>query len=324
MRVSTVIAGAFLLSCVGLSAQPVKSAFPDLIQLPEGFGPEGIAVGKGSTFFVGAGIGSTPDILGQILVGDLRTGTFSQLVPPTKKHALGMKFDGRTNLLYVAGGPSGTGRVYDAASGVEVASYQFQVPAPTGQRRNTQVNDVVVTQQAVWFTDSNAPSLYRVALGENGEPAKTFETVSVQKDIFGASAGTCGPNAMANGIAADPSGKRLIIGHSKAGKVFLMDVAKPDTVVPITLTGGDVCNADGLLLDGKTLYVVQNANNRIAVIELSADFTSGVIKQHIQGPFATNAKTKVPTTIAEFGNSLYAVTGGFAPPTPDFVVRLPK
>ena len=29
-------------------------------------------------------------------------------------------------------------------------------------------------------------------------------------------------------------------------------------------------------------------------------------------------------TIAEFGDALYAVTAGFAPPAPDFVVRLPK
>jgi hypothetical protein len=85
-----------------------------------------------------------------------------------------------------------------------------------------------------------------------------------------------------------------------------------------------VRNADGLLLDGKTLYVVQNADNRIAVVELSPDFLSGSIARYITEPFASNPATKVPTTIAEFGDSLYAVTGGFAPPTPDFVVRLQK
>lgn len=31
-----------------------------------------------------------------------------------------------------------------------------------------------------------------------------------------------------------------------------------------------------------------------------------------------------PTTIAEFGNALYAVTAGFAPPAQDFVVRVTK
>jgi hypothetical protein len=33
---------------------------------------------------------------------------------------------------------------------------------------------------------------------------------------------------------------------------------------------------------------------------------------------------KVPTTIAKFGSALYAVTAGFAAPSPDFVVRASK
>jgi hypothetical protein len=79
-----------------------------------------------------------------------------------------------------------------------------------------------------------------------------------------------------------------------------------------------------VLLDGKTLYVVQNFKNQIAVVELSPDHFSGTITRHITEPFASNPVTKVPTTIAKFGDSLYAVTAGFAPPAPDFVVRLPK
>jgi hypothetical protein len=64
--------------------------------------------------------------------------------------------------------------------------------------------------------------------------------------------------------------------------------------------------------------------NRIAVVELSPDYLSGEIVRFITEPFTSNASTKVPTTIAEFGNALYAVTAGFAAPTPDFVVRLRK
>jgi hypothetical protein len=57
---------------------------------------------------------------------------------------------------------------------------------------------------------------------------------------------------------------------------------------------------------------------------MSADYLSGVVTGYITEPFASNPATKFPTTIADFGNSLYAVTYGGAPPTPDFVVRLPK
>jgi hypothetical protein len=90
------------------------------------------------------------------------------------------------------------------------------------------------------------------------------------------------------------------------------------------LIEGTLPNADDLLLDGKTLYVVQNFLNRIAVIELSPDYLSGAIVRFITEPLASNPCTKVPTTIAEFGSAMYAVTAGFAAPSPDFVVRLPK
>lgn len=117
--------------------------------------------------------------------------------------------------------------------------------------------------------------------------------------------------------------KHLIVVHTSEGRLYRIDTATY-SVVPIDLGTGDVCSADGLLLDGRTLYVVQNALNRIAVVELVPDHLSGTITRYITEPFASNAAIKVPTTIAEFGDALYAVTAGFAPPAPDFVVRLPK
>jgi hypothetical protein len=70
-------------------AQTTTSVFPNLIQLP----PEGIAVGSGSTFYVGS---LAPATRGQILTGDLRTGTFSQLVPPTGRLAVSVPRPGRS------------------------------------------------------------------------------------------------------------------------------------------------------------------------------------------------------------------------------------
>jgi len=149
------------------ATQSQAPVYPGLIPLPAGFGPEGIAGGNGSAFYAGAGLGSNPAVLGQILVGDLRSGDVSQLVAPTGKPALGMKFDPRSNLLFVAGGPSGTGRVYDATSGAEVAFYQFRPasPFPPPPPPTTFINDVIVTRDAAYFTDSFIPVLYRVALG---------------------------------------------------------------------------------------------------------------------------------------------------------------
>lgn len=109
------------------------------------------------------------------------------------------------------------------------------------------------------------------------------------------------------------------------GTLYRMDTSTYETV-EVFLSGGDgnVGHGDGLLLLGSTLYVVQNNLNKVAVIDMAPDYLSGVITRYITEPFASNPATKVPTTIAEFGASLYAVTAGFAPPAPDFVVCMPK
>jgi hypothetical protein len=310
LSLATVAAG------IGQSDVPV---LPDLIPLPEGFGPEGIASGNGHTFYVGSLV---PPTLGQILVGDLRTGTLTELVPPTGRFAAGMKFDSRSNFLFVAGGTSGRATVYDANSGAEIAFYQFLPPGVPG------INDVTVTRDAAYFTDTTRPFLGRVALGPQGQLG-TGELISLP-DNFGVRGDcTLSVSPRANGIAATPNGKHVIVVHMSEGQLYRLETATL-ILIPIDVTGGDfvggaaVCGGDGILLDGRTLYVVQSPLNRVAVLEMSADYLSGVVTGYITEPFASNPATKFPTTIAGFGNSLYAVTYGGAPPTPDFVVRLPK
>jgi sugar lactone lactonase YvrE len=261
-------------------------------------------------------------MLGQILVGDLRTGSYAELVPPTGRMAVGMKFDARSNSLFVAGGVSGGATVYDATSGAEIAFYQLVAPGVTI------INDVTVTREAAYFTDSFRPFLGRVALGPNGEPGQGV-LVPLPANFGNSGSCTFGLPPRANGIAATPDGKHLIVVHMSEGQLYLFDTTTFATI-PIVVSGGDAaggaaaCGGDGLLLDGTTLYVVQAPLNRVAVIEMSADYFSGVVTRYITEPFASNPALQFPTTIAEFGNSLYAVTYGDIPPTPDFVVRLEK
>ena len=60
-------------------------------------------------------------------------------------------------------------------------------------------------------------------------------------------------------------------------------------------------NGDGFLLHGKTLYVVQNQNNRIAVARLAPNLCSGSVTRTITSP-----SFDVPTTVASFWSRLYA------------------
>src|SRR5215207_7996590 len=126
-----------ILSAAMIGAAPLK-AFPDVIPLPNGFQPEGIAVGKGHTFYVG----SIPT--GAVYRGDLRTGEGDVLVPAQSgRAAIGLKYDERTGLLFVAGGPTGYAYVYDGETGESVAAIQLTT-LPSF------INDVVITNDAAY------------------------------------------------------------------------------------------------------------------------------------------------------------------------------
>lgn len=289
--------------CFTFAGSASAETFPQVIPLPDGFQPEGIASGKGTTFFVG----SIPT--GAIYRGDFRTGEGEILVEPQAgRSAIGLKYDPRSGLLFVAGGATGNAYIYDAETGENYAT----IPLGAGF-----INDVTVTQDAAYFTNSFQPVIYRVPLTRNGIPSTSdVETITLGGDYVFT------PGAFnANGIAATPNGKTLIIVNSTEGALYRVD---PDTgeATRIDLNGGSVLAGDGILLQGKTLYVVQNQLNQVAVVELNAHYTSGTIVDTISSPLF-----RVPTTIARFGSSLYVVNARFGtPPTPDTeyeVVRVP-
>lgn len=280
-----------------------RAAFPDIIPLPDGFQPEGIAIGPGTRFYAGSLAN------GSIYSGDLRTGEGSLLVtPPEGRLAVGLDIDARSGLLWVAGGPTGHAYAYDATTGEETAAYDFD---------GGFVNDVIVTRTAAYFTDSFRPFLYRVPLGPAGRPASPYEEIPLGGDFEFVS----GFNA--NGIVATPNGKTLIIVNSSTGTLYTVD---PTSGVASTIDGLSTPSGDGLLLaGGRTLYVVQNFFNKIAVIDLRPDLTSGELAETL-----TNPAFRIPTTVADHGQALYAVNArfdlGMPPPagTEFEIVRLRK
>ena len=291
-----------MLRVVVLSAVAAVAAFPQVIQLPKGFQPEGIEVGKGTTFYVGSVAN------GAIYRGNLRTGAGAILVAgESGKSATGIELDNR-NRLIVAGAATGTASVYNAKTGALLRTYTLA----TG---STFINDVVVTRNAAYFTDSRKAVLYKIPIGPGGALGNAV-TIPLSGDF------TLQNGFNLNGIDATANGKTLIAVQSNTGKLFRID---PTTGVTrqISLGGESVPNGDGILLTGKTLYVVQNQNNRVAVLRLAPDLASGQLVTRLSDPdFA------VPTTIDDHGRRLYAVNARFGTPSPgsaDFqVVQLAK
>ena len=281
---------ATLVAVVAASAALAKASFPETIALPNGWQPEGIAVGNGTTFYVG----SIPT--GAVYRGDLRTGKGASFVAGgAGRAAIGMEHDrGR---LFVAGGSTGKGFVYDARTGALIRELQLATGGGA-----TFVNDVVVTNRAAYFTDSNRAVLYRLALARNGAPAASATALTLTGDF------QLEPGFNLNGIDATPDGKTLVVVQSGAGKLFRV-VAATGVTKTIDLGGALVTNGDGLLLHGRTLYVVQTRDNRIAVVALAKGLASGRVARSI-----THPGLDVPTTVDRLGKSLYAVNARFGTP----------
>lgn len=99
------------------------------------------------------------------------------VAPQEGRSAIGLSFDARSNLLFVAGGRTGQGYVYDGDTGASLAVYQFTTEASF-------VNDVIVTSDAAYFTDSSRPFLYRVPFLPDGtlEEGQPFEEIALGGD----------------------------------------------------------------------------------------------------------------------------------------------
>lgn len=284
-----------------------QELFPEIIPLPPGFQPEGIATGNGTNFYVG----SIPT--GAIYNGDLETGNGDILVEPQDgRSAIGMDFAEGRGVLFVAGGGTGQGYVYHANTGESLAEYELTTD------NNVFINDVIVTSQAAYFTNSAQPVLYRVSVDPTGED---YQGAVVEEiELSGDYEHEEGFNI--NGIDATPDGAWLIAVQTNTGRLYRVDPESGDAL-EIDLGGEAVINGDGLLLDGTTLYVVQNELNRIAVVELSADLTSGTIVNEI-----THEAFDIPTTAGEYRGWLYVNNARFNTPPEDdteySVVRVEK
>jgi streptogramin lyase len=285
------VIGAFALVIVAAAA---AKAFPEVIPLPNGWRPEGVEAGKQHTLFVS----SIPT--GAVRQVDVRTGDQFTLVDPIPgRSAIGLEYDRRSERLFVAGGATGAAYVYDAETGDPIKDYLLTPAAPRF------INDVAFTKHAVYFTDSMQPHLYRLSLGHRGALPDAAETVPLGGDYVH----QAGFNL--NGIVATPNGKTLIVVQSSTASLFKVD-AETGVADRIELTGGDAANGDGLLLEGRTLYVVQNQLNRVAVIRLAADLGSGTVVEHL-----THPAFRVPTTIDRVSGRLYLPNARFGVPSPD-------
>ncbi|MEU4200630.1 hypothetical protein AB0B79_36625 [Streptomyces sp. NPDC039022] len=263
-------------------ARGQAAAHGKTIVLPGATSAEGIAAGRGSTFYAGDYFG------GDIYRGDIEAGTAARFIDaPRGRHALGMKAHPRHDLLFVGGGRTGRAYVYDTGTGRTVASYRF---GPAG---TTFVNDVVLTRYGAWFTDSSRPRLYFVPVDRRGRLGH-----HTALRVSGPAAVLAGRFNL-NGIQATPDGRTLIVAHSSKGALFTVDPASGRSTA---VSGVSVPGVDGIVLHGRTVWAVQGFLGQVRRVTLNGPLNSGKAKKTIRsGLFRT------PSTAARFGSTLALV-----------------
>ena len=255
--------------------------------------PEGVAYRSDTGDFY---VGSTTD--GTVFRGNVEGGSkeaevFLEPESDGRTTAIGMEVD-EDGRLFIAGGDTGHIFVYDTES----ANLVRRLDTPDAEA--TFLNDVAVTPDGeAYFTDSMRPVLFRVTSTGDGvgeaEPWLNFEGTPAEYEE--------GFNF--NGIDATEDGRYLVAVKSNTGELFRIDTESKE-VVEINLGGETLANGDGLLLDGRTVYVVRNEQGLIVPVKLSGEYISGEVGE----PF-TDPSFAFPTTIAKTNGRLLVVNSQF-------------
>ncbi len=265
--------------------------------------PEGIAVDKATGDLY---VGSTSD--GTIFRAAAGAAEFEEFLPAGadgRTEATGLKIHPE-GWLFVAGRTTGLLFVYDLDTRELVTSLE----AP--EEGETLINDLTFTTDAAYVTDSYRDVVYRVPL-DVADPGKMLtwldleDTVVPTDDGFGL-----------NGISASDDGRYLISVHTDTGELFRIDIRSRE-VRPVDLGDETLPTGDGLLLDGTTLFVVQEEPGQVVPVELSGDLLEGELRPGFGGD-----SLDFPTTLAENDGTIYVVNSQLddAPdnPTPPFTV----
>ena len=255
--------------------------------------PEGIAVDpKKERAYVSSALDGT------ILVRNMISGEVRALVDPAAAShpmALGLAVDDDRGRVWVAGGRSGMLAVYDSESGMAKMSWNL-VDDDAPDVAEVVINDIALAADgAAYVTDSGRTHIYRVpaADGLQAPPELWFDGAS---SIMPMGAGTS-----LNGIVVTPDQRYLIVAHTDARQLYRLDLATQH-VQPIGL-GGSLA-ADGLALDGHTLYAV--SGRELVRIQLDDAYAHGHIDARLADP-----SFLFPTTTALSGNNVLVVNSQF-------------
>ena len=218
--------------------------------------------------------------------------------PPTAgDNGRGIDVDG-AGRVYVAGGPSAEVRVFSRDGGL-------LAELPTGAAGSF-LNDIWVGPDgAAYVTDSSLPVIWRVSERPSGwaierwldvSPTITYTSALTDFDL--------------GGIVSTPDRRFLITSQGTTGQLWRIDLRTRE-IVEVDLDGARVTNADGIVLRGNRLWVVQNFSRQISKLKLGERYGSATVEEMLATP-----ADRTFTTAKRVGGRLLVVDSKFGfPPT---------
>ncbi|MDX2968997.1 gluconolaconase [Kribbella solani] len=248
---------------LGLGATTASAARPSSYELPGDPGGskfEGIGFdARTQTYYVSETTG------GEIHRGQLRSGAAAEWLrgdgTDGRWTARGVNVDS-LGRVYVAGGPNGIDHpgapdlwVYDR-DGRLLAALRTGVP-------NAFLNDLVIGPDGTaYVTNSNAPQVFRVAEQRGQWSIKTWA------DATGTIETATGFNL--GGIVVSPDRKALVVAQGNVGKLWRFDL-RTGKATAVDTAGANLVDADGLVQQGTSLWVVRNFSRVLSTLRLAPD-----------------------------------------------------
>lgn len=247
---------------------------------------------------------------GDIYRGELGTNELELWVDSSGTTGRGIDVD-EQGRVFVAGGPTGTVRIF----GPEGNQQALLANGAAGSF----LNDVWVGPDgSVYVTDSSLPTIWRLVETDGSWSIEAWldvsSTITFTEDPSDFDLG---------GIVTTKDGRFLLTSQGTTGQLWRIDLVTQE-ISEVDLGGVQITNADGIVLKGKKLWVVQNFLRQVSQFRLSNDASSGELRD-VQ---ATNPDQTFTTAVLARGR-LFAVDSqfGFNPadaPAQDRVVALRK
>ncbi len=274
----------------------------DTITLPGDPGPpagskfEGIGLDERTgTFYVSETTG------GEISRGNIRRDKAKPWLPGDgadgRFTARGITVD-RHGRVYIAGGPNGADHQDAPDLWVYSATGKLLAKLDTGVE-NAFLNDVAIGPDgAAYFTNSNAPQVFRVAQTRSGWQVNTFV------DATGIIPTQSGFNL--GGIVATGDRRALIVAQGNVGALWRIDLRTRAVSRIVLDPPADLVDADGLVLKGTKLLVIRNFSRKLTTVKMSDRWTAATLLDEV-----STDKDRVFTTGKLARGRLYLVDSKF-------------